>query len=74
MKLNNDVSIHPRMLFPLEKRKVKNTCTPPRPPSKKLDRKRARLNARRNDHAATIKMLPQEAAAFKQPGSMKQGT
>ena len=67
-------SMHPRMEYPPEKRKKLNTCKPPNPPSKKLDRKRAKLNDRRNAHSLTLKSLPSNAqTSFRAPGSMKQG-
>lgn len=40
--------------------------------AKSLRKRQAKLNARRNDHAATLKSV-KDPAAYKQPGSMKKG-
>ncbi len=64
------LSIHPRN-WPEGNGIVSNTSKPPKPPCKKLDRKRARLNARRNDREATCARDSKLQMAFKVPGSMK---
>ncbi len=66
----SDLSIHPRN-WPDGNGQVANTSKPPKPPSKKLDRKRARLLSRRLDREATVKGSPHNAMAYKVPGSMK---
>ena len=70
------MSIHERMSYPLGQRHKKDTCDRPKPPCKKLDRKRKRLSSRRNAHSQTLASLPSSSnpAAFRQPGSMKQGS
>jgi hypothetical protein len=67
------MTMHPRMEYPRERRRVLNTCAAPKPPCKKLDRKRARLNARQTAWHATVndprnRINPN---AFRMPGSMK---
>lgn len=41
--------------------------------AKSLRKRQAKLNARRNDHAATLKSV-KYPAAYKQPGSMKRAS
>jgi hypothetical protein len=71
-----DLSIHPRNwrdvpgFGPGTNNKKRHTAKPQKRTSKKSERKRAWLNARRNDAAQTKTKHP---AAYRMPGSMNDG-
>lgn len=70
-----NLSIHPRN-WPRssqwwdDETKKRDTSKPQKGRARKLDRKRARLNARRNDREMTVRTPSIRPEAFRVPGSM----
>lgn len=69
--MSESLSIHPRNWPKTGNKTKKNTSKPPKPPSKKLDRKLAWLNVRQKERDQTLRVGRNvNPGAFKMPGSM----